>query len=78
MSVVSRYFGTQEAGRAIVTVVDASGNPVNGATVTGTWSGRVSETDSGTTDSSGQATITSSYKSSGTYTYTFTTWVQQS
>ena len=44
---------------ATVTIVDAEGTPVSGATVYGTWSGATSDTDSGVTDSNGQVTINS-------------------
>jgi hypothetical protein len=39
---------------ATVTIVDAYGMPVSGATVSGHWSGETSDTDSGVTDSNGQ------------------------
>jgi hypothetical protein len=42
---------------ATVTIVDSSGNPVSGATVTGTFSGDASGTDSGDTNASGVATL---------------------
>ncbi|MBX2818419.1 MAG: PKD domain-containing protein [Rhodothermaceae bacterium] len=40
-------------------IVDESGNPVDGATVSGTFSGDLSGTDSGVTNSSGEAVLTS-------------------
>jgi hypothetical protein len=59
---------------ATVTVVDAAGNPVSGASVSGHWSGATTDSDSGQTNSSGQVTLTSNrviLASSGT-TFTFT------
>jgi len=59
---------------ATVTIVDASGIPVEGATVYGTWSDATSDIDSGVTDSSGEVTLSSNEvknASSGT-TFTFT------
>lgn len=44
---------------ATFTVVDDSGNAVDGATVAGTFSGDLSGTDSGTTDGNGEAVLTS-------------------
>ena len=40
-------------------IVDESGNPVDGATVSGTFSGDLSGTDSGVTNTSGEAILTS-------------------
>ncbi|WP_445475397.1 PKD domain-containing protein [Methanococcoides methylutens] len=50
----TRVYGTAE-----VKVVDATGNPVNGATVSGQWSGTTSDSDSGVTDSNGKVTMDS-------------------
>jgi hypothetical protein len=50
--------GSAKAGAA-VTVLDAGGLPVAGATVAGHWSGLVSRSASATTDSSGRARFTS-------------------
>jgi uncharacterized repeat protein (TIGR01451 family) len=58
---------------ATVTVVDAAGNPVSGASVSGHWSGATTDSDSGLTNSSGQVSLTSNsviWPSSGT-TFTF-------
>jgi hypothetical protein len=44
---------------ALVTIVDAAGAPVGGATVEGHWSGATTDTDSGLTDTSGAATLDS-------------------
>jgi fibronectin type 3 domain-containing protein len=59
---------------ATVTIVDAAGTPVSGATVSGHWSGATSDTDSGVTNGNGQVTPQSNYvkyATSGT-TFTFT------
>ena len=68
-------------GRIEVTVVDASGNPVQGVSVQGTWSGAVSESDSGTTNSSGVTSpkISSGYGSrynNGPFTFCVTNLVK--
>ena len=44
---------------ALVTIVDATDAPVGGATVEGHWSNATSDTDSGTTDASGQVSLNS-------------------
>lgn len=72
---------TRTAGRnkftralATVTIFDASGIAVEGATVYGSWSGATSDTDSGVTDSEGKVTLESNEiknPPSGT-TFTFT------
>ena len=53
MSLSNRITGPTTHTKAIatVTIVDASNNPVGGATVEGHWSGATSDTDSGTTNS---------------------------
>jgi len=59
---------------ATITIVDACGNPVAGATVSGQWSGATSDRDTGTTNGSGQVTVQSNgvrRAPSGT-TFTFT------
>ncbi|MGB2727362.1 MAG: S8 family serine peptidase [Halobacteriota archaeon] len=59
---------------ATVTIFDDSGNPVEGATVSGDWSGATSDSDSGVTGANGQVSLESdSVKNppSGT-TFTFT------
>ena len=59
---------------ATVTIVDANGAPVSGATVSGKWSGATPDTDTGVTDSSGQVKLKSNRvrkPPSGT-TFTFT------
>ena len=49
--------GPNNTCKATVTIVDENSGPVEGAAVTGTFSGDVSGTDSGTTDSSGAAEL---------------------
>ena len=59
---------------ATVTIVDAIGNPVEGATVSGHWSGETSDSDSGVTNVNGEVSLQSDKvknPSSGT-TFTFT------
>lgn len=57
---------------AVVTIFDADGNPVEGATVYGTWSGLTSESESGVTDSEGKVTFYTNWiwGKSGTCTFT--------
>lgn len=56
--------GVKKKGRAIVVIKDNNGDPVSNATVTGTFTGSYNETRTGTTDSTGTATVDtySSYK----------------
>jgi Zn-dependent M28 family amino/carboxypeptidase len=66
--------GSSYVGTATITVHDASGTPVVGASVAGAWSGCVSGTASGTTDDKGKVTFTSpTSKSGGSWTFTVTT-----
>lgn len=66
--------GKKYKARAVVNVVDAAGTAVNGAKVTGNFTGAISEAGlSGTTTTSGSATVSSSSSiSSGTVTFTVT------
>lgn len=48
-------------GASSVTVVDQNGQPVQGVTVSGVWSGPSSQTESGNSNASGQVTETSNY-----------------
>jgi hypothetical protein len=59
---------------ATVTIVDADGNPVENAKVSGTWSGLTDDSDSGLTDVTGQVALKSdSVKNAhGTFTFTVT------
>ena len=63
---IDMELSTRTAGRkrftkalAMVTIFDASDNPVAGATVYGSWSGATSDTDSGITDVTGEVTLES-------------------
>jgi PKD repeat protein len=63
--------GGQTQATAKVTIKDNAGNYVAGASVTGTWGGAVSGSASGTTSTSGVASISSPRsKSSGPFTFT--------
>jgi PKD repeat protein len=71
MSKVVEKSGT--TARTKVTVVDASGAPCSGATVTGQWSGVVSGSASGTTAADGAVSLNSPRtKKVGTFTFTVT------
>ncbi|WP_440945645.1 S8 family serine peptidase [Methanosarcina sp. T3] len=62
------------SARAVVTILDSSDNPVEGATVSGYWSGASSDLDSAVTNAAGKVMVYSDevkYKS-GTLTFTFT------
>ncbi len=59
ISLSVRARGPWRTGEAVVTVVDDSGNAVSGATVTGTFSGDVGGTSSGSTGSNGNVTLES-------------------
>jgi len=59
-------------GIATVTIVDANGAPVAGATVYGHWEGSTADSDSGTTGTSGTVSLTSdSVRNPATATFTF-------
>jgi hypothetical protein len=66
--------GSKFKARAVVRVVDASGTPVSGATVTGNFTGSINNSGlSGVTTASGDATITSTSSiKNGTVTFTVT------
>jgi subtilisin len=59
---------------ATVSVLDANGKAIVGATVTGTWSGVVSGSSSGVTGTGGTVKLSSpsTKKTSGTFTFTIT------
>ena len=59
---------------ATVTIVDSSNKPVEGATVSGIWSGATTDTDSGITDGMGQVSLKSDKVRNpvGGTTFTFT------
>jgi PKD repeat protein len=65
--------GKNARAKAVVTVRDADGRAVPGATVTGTWSGLVSGSGSAVTDGSGAAALQSpNSKKSGTFVFAVT------
>lgn len=64
--------GSRRNARTVVTVTDQNGAPVNGVTVTGTYSGVVSGSVSGTTGTNGQVTLSSTKTTSASGTFTFT------
>ena len=73
MSLSSTSLTTRVRAYATVTVTDRDGKPVSGATVAGSWSGVVSGAASGTTNSLGQAKISSpTTRSRGTFTFSVT------
>jgi len=66
--------GINTSALATITIVDAEGVPIQGATVSGVWSDAASGSDSGITDAKGQVTVESDKVKrppSGT-TFTFT------
>jgi subtilisin len=74
MTTETIYRGPNAWTRAVatVTVLDADGLPVEGATVYGHWSGLTSGDVSGTTDANGQVTFKSSLVKNASGTFTFT------
>ena len=74
MNLVSRFRGWNYHATATVTIVDASNNAVEGATVQGYWEDATTDSDFGITDTNGQVTLQSDNRwkpPSGT-TFTFT------
>jgi subtilisin len=63
---------------ATVTVVDADGDQVEGATVSGNWSGLTGDSDVGTTDANGNVVLVSDRvkRANGTFTFTVTNVVK--
>lgn len=57
---------------ATVTIVDASGLPVAGASVSGHWSGLTNDLDSGVTDTAGRVSLNSNSVKNAVGTFTFT------
>ncbi len=55
------FFWIIARGKALVRIVDASGSPLAGVTVTGKWSGSARDTDTFTTDSDGWGTAYSDW-----------------
>jgi PKD repeat protein len=73
ITVTTSSSGGWNTATAVVTILNGSANPVAGATVTGNWSGAVSGTSSGTTDSTGKVTLVSKrYKKANDVTFTVT------
>jgi serralysin len=71
MALVSSSSGS--SARATVRILNASGQPVQGATVSGNWTGLVKHTGTATTDANGYAVLTSrSSRKKGTFTITIT------
>ena len=76
-SVSSIVLGTVNVGRgsklgeARVAMIDNLGNPVVGATVTGTFEAPFNESPSATTDASGVATLSTQSSQKGGFTFTF-------
>ena len=66
--------GVWTNGVAAVRVVDADGDPVGGATVTGQWTGSAADVDAITTDEDGVAVVSSdrTRDASGAFTFTVT------
>ncbi len=65
ISVVKESFFVFTRGNATVRIVDANGNPVSGATVSGEWSGSATDTDEFTTDSNGEGSAVSNWNFGG-------------
>ena len=59
MDLVSRWRGWIYYATATVTILDASNNTVEGATVYGHWEDATTDSDSGITDTNGQMTLQS-------------------
>jgi subtilisin family serine protease len=57
---------------ATVTIWDSTDNPVEGATVSGQWSGLTSDSDAGATDASGNVALKSDRVKDASGTFTFT------
>jgi len=73
MGLTSTWWGWRTYATATVSIADAQGNPVAGATLSGHWEGTAPDTDSGGTDSQGRVKLSSNavWKASGTR-FTFT------
>jgi serine protease len=66
----ANYFWQIYYSNATITIKDTAGNAVSNATVSITWSGDASGTNSGTTNSSGQVTFDSGYVWGSSFTIT--------
>ena len=73
ISMVLVQSGNGVSAQATVTIVNSSGSPVQGATVTGNWTGLTKSSSSATTDANGRAVLTSrASRKKGTFTITVT------
>lgn len=73
IAMTGKKVGTNRYAIAVVTIRDTAGNPVNGATVSGAWSGATTGSVSGTTGTNGTVSFQSaSIKKSGTFIFTVT------
>jgi PKD repeat protein len=73
LTLTSSSSTTAVSARAAVTVKGRNGNTISGATVTGSWTGKVQGTVSGGTNASGVVSLSSPQSSSsGTFTFTVT------
>jgi thermitase len=70
LSAVSAAKGNKR-GQAVITVVDNFGNPLGGATVSGTFSGAFSESRIGVTSATGSVTLTTSGTAKGGVSFGF-------
>ena len=69
---VLKAAGPNNTCKAVVTIVDENGGPVEGATVTGTFSGDASGTESGVTGADGEVLLSVLVKGKGAVsTFTF-------
>jgi hypothetical protein len=64
--------GPNRSARAVVTIHEATGSPVGGATVYGTWSGDYNASESGVTGDDGTVAFSSSKVRQASATFTFT------
>jgi thermitase len=76
MTMALKKAGLSYYALATITIVDTTGTPVAGASVSGRWSGATSDSDTGTTNSYGQVTVQSNSvkrpRSGTTFTFTVT------
>jgi subtilisin family serine protease len=68
----SKTAGPNRSAIAVVTILDTTGNPVDGTTVYGTWSGGYSGSTSGTTAADGTVRFESGKVRQANVTFTFT------
>ena len=73
VSVTTSNHGSDVTATAVVTILDNNNNPVNGATVSGSWSGATTGTNSSVTGATGTVTVYSNeVKHTGNNALTFT------